>query len=224
VTAYKFLSSGSVGPFSGFRWPTPEGGAPGPWVETAGELSLCRRGVHACRLSDLPYWLDDELWLVELDGRIQDDGHQIVAERARLVERLASWNRDTARALAEDCTWRARDLARSVLAGAGLVAEGDALGAAGSPAELEQVGVCAFDAALAAGNRRAARAADAAVEAARHLMTGAGRSDLTTYVAFTAYAAAVAADAAEPGGDERERARQAQWLAGRLGLAASNGG
>ena len=54
VIAYKFLRAGAVGPFSGFPWPVANGG-PGDWV-AAGDPALCRRGVHACRDPDLPWW------------------------------------------------------------------------------------------------------------------------------------------------------------------------
>ena len=62
MKAYKFLRAGRVGAFSGEAW--PEDGI----IEVDGPLEECRNGVHACRADDLPYWLDDELWEVELDG------------------------------------------------------------------------------------------------------------------------------------------------------------
>ena len=60
MIAYKFLRSGRIGPFSGYRWPEP-----GAWVDASG-TDPCRRGVHACRTADLPWWLADELWEIEL--------------------------------------------------------------------------------------------------------------------------------------------------------------
>jgi hypothetical protein len=115
VIAYKFLSSGAVGPFSGFRWPTPAGGAPGAWVEADPA-----EGVHACRRSDLPYWLDEELWVAELSGDVRTADHQLVAERGRLLGRVESW-RDVARAFGLDCSARLRARVDAVLA-AGAVA------------------------------------------------------------------------------------------------------
>ena len=61
MIAYKFLRAGRVGPFSAFQWPEPD-----VWVRAAPELAACRRGIHACRPSDLPWWLADELWEIEL--------------------------------------------------------------------------------------------------------------------------------------------------------------
>ena len=67
MRAYKFLRPGAVGPFSGHRWPVPAGGDPGAWVEAAGGPALCR-GVHGCRVADLPWWVQEELWEAEFDA------------------------------------------------------------------------------------------------------------------------------------------------------------
>jgi hypothetical protein len=107
VIAYKFLARGAVGPFSGFPWPTPSAGAPGAWVDAVGEGLA--HGVHACRTSDLPFWLEEELWIAELDGEVRATEHQLVASRGRLLEPVVAW-RDVARDFGEDCaaTLRAR--------------------------------------------------------------------------------------------------------------------
>ena len=78
MIAYKFLGAGAVGTYSGFAWPV------GEWVDVDLPLVPSRRGVHACRVLDLPYWLDDELWVVELDGEIAEQERMVVAERGRL--------------------------------------------------------------------------------------------------------------------------------------------
>jgi len=74
MIAYKFLRAGRIGPFSAFRWPEP-----GVWVHAPTDLAACKRGIHACRPGDLPWWLADELWEIELDGRVEPDEHKIVA-------------------------------------------------------------------------------------------------------------------------------------------------
>ena len=83
MIAYKFLRSGRVGPFSAFPWPEP-----GVWVHAPRDLTACRRGIHACRPSDLPWWLSDELWEVELDGQVQDDEHKVIAPAGRLRSQI----------------------------------------------------------------------------------------------------------------------------------------
>ena len=120
MIAYKFLSRGAVGPFSGFRWPTPAGGVPGAWVEAAGEIPA--RGVHACRPEDLPYWIDEELWVAELAGDMHATPHQLVASRGRLLEPIEAW-RDLARAFGDDCAATLRARVDDALAGAGVAAE-----------------------------------------------------------------------------------------------------
>jgi hypothetical protein len=97
MIAYKFLREGRVAPFSGVTWPEP-----GEWLETEA-VDLCRTGVHACRVADLPYWLRPELWEVELDGEIVAGEVAIAAPRGRLVRRVEAWNRDTERAFGGTC-------------------------------------------------------------------------------------------------------------------------
>ena len=104
MIAYKFLRSGSVGPFTGFRW------VPGRWVE-ATEAAPCASGVHACRLDDLPFWINDELWEVELDGDVVAGGRKIVAPRGRLVRRIEAWTAAASRDLGDAAASRARALA-----------------------------------------------------------------------------------------------------------------
>ena len=189
MRAYKFTGAGAVGPFSGVAWPVPNGGS-GAWVEAAGD-ELCRTAVHACRVEDLPWWIDEELWEVELDGVGSPGRHKLTARRGRLVQRVEGWNVDAAREFAEACAWRA--LARAVEAGedpgeCSTLADLSAL-----DRELGQLVAIAADTALAALGGAAAPAAFLATEAA-------GR---------------VGGEAAM----DFERGRQIAWFRGRLGLA-----
>ena len=74
MIAYKFLRSGRIRPFSAFQWPEPD-----VWVHAPRDLAACKRGIHACRPRDLPWWLADELWEIELDGHVQPDEHKVIA-------------------------------------------------------------------------------------------------------------------------------------------------
>jgi hypothetical protein len=105
VRAYKFLTADRRSPITGFRW--PESG----WVEAAGRLEACRNGVHACRVEDLPHWIGDELWAVEIAGEVQPAPDGVVARRGRLVERVQEWADGAAREFADDCARRAEILA-----------------------------------------------------------------------------------------------------------------
>ena len=95
MKALKALRAGAIGPFSGFRWPTP-GDGPGQWV--AASPSPCASGVHACLRGQLPLWLHDELWEIELGGAVTTLERKVVAPRGRLVRRVEGWD---ARAFAD---------------------------------------------------------------------------------------------------------------------------
>jgi hypothetical protein len=105
VIAYKFLAEGRIGMFSGFRWPV------GEWV--AAELDPCRTGVHACRVYDLPYWLGDTLYEIELDGRTTAGGMKVVAERGRLLRRIDAWGSAAQAGYVAMCLARAAEIAAS---------------------------------------------------------------------------------------------------------------
>jgi hypothetical protein len=197
VIAYKFLRPGAVGPFSGFRWPRP-----GRWVEASGAPQRCRRGVHACRVSDLPWWLAEELWEVELDGEIVAYPHKIAAPRGRLVRRIDGWTPDARRDYVHACAWRARD--RAVEAVHGAAAE-------------RLAGCTTLEAVQEAGRELAVGDARIAVTMAADAAEGAlaGLAAMGAYVAAHAARQAGGADAMDA-----ERRWQAAWLAGRLGISA----
>jgi hypothetical protein len=105
VRAFKFLLDGQVAPFSNFRWPVDE------WVAST-DHAACHSGIHACDPGDLPYWLMDELWEIELAGSITRGQHKLVAERGRLVRRVHAWDPAARDAFGQACVNRVRELAR----------------------------------------------------------------------------------------------------------------
>lgn len=104
MIAYKFLGEGAVGLYSGFTWPI------GEWVEVTEPLEPSRRGIHACRLGDLPHWLDAELWTVELEGEVLESERTIVASRGRLLERVPGWDAQAMRDFVVACLARGNGL------------------------------------------------------------------------------------------------------------------
>jgi len=94
---------------------------PGRWVEVPAVVP-CRQGIHACRPADLPYWLLDELWQVELAGAVVTTPTKLVAQRARLLTRVDAWNEDTAREFGWACVARTAEHAVTELEAAGLAA------------------------------------------------------------------------------------------------------
>jgi hypothetical protein len=212
VIAYKFLQAGGVAPFTGARW------AEGEAAEAQGALIPCRNGIHACRPQDLPYWLDDELWEVALEGEVVEGRLKVVARRGRLVRRVDGWNDETRAAFARMCLLRVAQHAADELRDAGLEAEADALAAATEPDAVAAASAAATAAAAAGGagsaERLAAYAEDAVGWTAELPPSG------------IAYVAAHAADsrsrAESADAFAAERALQAGWLDDRLGLSRAD--
>jgi hypothetical protein len=213
MIAYKFLRDGRVGPFSAVGWPPP-----GEWLEaTAAARRACVDRVHACRVEDLPDWMDSELWRVELEGDVMVDCGKLVADRGRLIERLEAWDAPLMVAFAEACALRARDAALAVLPAG---SPGHAALAASQDAEA-LAAVCAQ---LTGLDPEEERAAGYAGDAARHVL-GARAEPATApmHAAVNGFIASHAAAFAEDdlGAVARERAWQTAWLARQLGVRSA---
>jgi len=107
MKAYKFLTVDGVGVFSRFAWPRSDSGT-GAWVES--DVDPCRAGIHACRTTDLPYWVAPALYEIELDGLVAEHAIKVVAPRGRLVRRVATWNDAAREAYGQMCFARAHEL------------------------------------------------------------------------------------------------------------------
>ena len=205
MIAYKFLRSGRIGPFSGFQWPEP-----GVWVRASPDLVACQRGIHACRPSHLPWWLADELWEIELDGRVQPDQHKIIAPAGRLRSQIGGWTPGCAQAYADACAWRAHERAIQVLTRAGY------------RHEAHQLATCpTLDDVLVATRKLAGDIPEIRIsltiagDGAFRALTGAAPTS-----AYIAAHAAMRLDGAA--GYAAERAWQSDWLVERLGLRAGH--
>jgi hypothetical protein len=91
MIAHTFTRPGALCPFTARTWPVD-----GEWLEAA----------RATRLEHLPVWIAPELWKVELAGDVATPGTQLFAERGRLLERVAEWDRRTAEAFVASSTAR----------------------------------------------------------------------------------------------------------------------
>jgi hypothetical protein len=205
MIAYKFLRSGRIGPFSAFRWPEP-----GVWVRAARDLAACQRGIHACRTSDLPWWLADELWEIELDGHVEPERHKVIAPAGRLRSRILAWTPACAQEYADACAWRTQE--RAV----------QALTRARHQQEANQLATCAtLDDVLVATRELADDIPDTRIslkiagDGAFRALTGAPPTS-----AYIAAHAAMRLDGAA--GYSTERAWQSRWLVERLGLHAGH--
>lgn len=201
MIAFKFLRAGRVGPFSRFQWPDA-----GVWVRPTADASPCRRGIHACRIQDLPWWLDDQLWKVELDGEVAVGRHKLLATAGRLVSRVDAWTPTLAEAFGVACAWRARDHAVLGLDWAGRSAAAAELAACASLDEVQGTVRRMLD--------------DAAQE--RISLTMAGDGAVRAISGPPPTAAYIAAHAARridgASGYAVERMWQASWLSHHLGL------
>jgi hypothetical protein len=207
VIAYKFLSAGAVAPFTGSRWPVPGPTGAGAWLEAPDERP--EHGVHACRVGDLAFWLDTELWRVELAEPLCEGQRQIIGPRGRLLERISRWDDDTARSFAEACAWRARDRSVAALRAAAFDDEASLLAGCSGLSELRSVS----NEISAGGIGLAAALAGYLAEAVDFLLAGDS--------ACSAYISARNAVVAERGDEDafgEERVAQAGMLAERLGL------
>lgn len=139
LLAYKFLHPGHRGLYSGYTWPV------GEWVDVEEPLVPSRRGIHACRERDLPHWLDEELWIAELDGTVLEEERMLVASRGRLVSQVTEWDGAAMRELAQACV----EHGSAYPEGGG--AEGWAAHPAGAVSAIYMVADAAGLAAVAAG-------------------------------------------------------------------------
>jgi hypothetical protein len=192
VIAYKFMRAGGIGHFSGFAWPPA-----GEWV--SGRIS-------ACRASDLPIWLSEELWVAELAGPVEEARSKLVAPRGRLLRQVPEWSELTAGELALACAWRTRGHAASVLRASGM----------SSAAEVLQ----AFALEELPDAEQLVPPRSARVRAALGYASDAANAAITGAAAAAAYVATVAAQHAgdSPAASGRERTWQARWIRDRLSL------
>ena len=203
MIAYKFLRSGRIGPFSAFQWPDP-----GVWVHAPRDLTACRRGIHACRPSDLPWWFADELWEIELDGQVQPDEHKIIAPAGRLRSPIEAWTPACAQAYADACAWRAQE--RAV----------QGLTRAGYRHEAHHLAICPTLDDVRVATRKLADD----IPEARIILTIAGDGAIRALTGAPPTSAYIAAHAAMrldgATGYAAERAWQSRWLVERLGLGS----
>jgi hypothetical protein len=208
VLHYKFLARGGVAPFTGFRWPLPGPSGRGDWV-AAPPGKVEERGIHACRWPDLPHWLDDELWEIELAAPVTERELQVVGAAGRLTRRIAAWTPALCRALGEACAWRACALAAAALRARGLEATASRLAACR-----------ALDGLLEAASEAGAGAAAGSPQALAGYVADASRRALQGNAASVAFMAAnlAASVAGDPRESSTERAWQARWLSEALAL------
>ena len=107
-TYYKVLQAdGSACHGGRGKWPLPQDGKPGEWTPFIERVVPCKSGYHVCEKADLVHWLGPAIFTVEVRGETVRDEHKTVAQQARLIKRLDTWNERTQRLFAVDCATRA---------------------------------------------------------------------------------------------------------------------
>jgi hypothetical protein len=180
-------------------------------------------------------WIDDELWVVELAGEVEEVDEMLVARRGRLLNRVDAWDESAMGDFRESCIWQARDLAVESLQRAGRKREAAALRAADALDSLQAVAVVEAESAEGALEDALVYLADV-VQVSRggwfetyveHPGAGATPTPgaVAANIGFVVAMAAggVAADAAGDAsafddGWDAERGRQLEWLIERLEL------
>lgn len=203
MIAYKFLAAGAVGPFTRHQW------SPGEWVDAVRAQE--GYGVHACRVSDLAFWIGEELWRVELQDPVRERETQIEASRGRLLERIERWDRKAWATFGLACVFQARD----VVAGA--------LRPLGHPAIAERLASAATLEELAAAVRSTSAPAGFAGEMFGYARDAAIAFSITGNAAESSFIACIATAAArgDPDAFNEEKRRQSRWLADHLSVAAA---
>lgn len=110
---YKVLDSMGRSCFGGnAQWSLPQRNEDGTWVpgewmpEVEGNLGLCANGYHVVTLEQLPRWLGDRIFEVEIGKEVVHDDDKSVVRTCRLTRECEGWNDRTARLFACDCAER----------------------------------------------------------------------------------------------------------------------
>lgn len=207
MIAYKFLARGAVSPFSGAAWPPPSGSTPGAWVAAS---PGSEPWIHGCRPADLPYWIDAELWRVELSDPARPVHREVQAERGRLLARIEAWGPALRREFTLQCARRTAGFAAEALRQEGLGSEARTLSSSETLDDFAAAGSALRDKPLPDRCRKLlGYCGDAAA------WSRIGDARCVPYIASVA-----AADLRQdPAAMEEERAWQARWLCDRLHIA-----
>ena len=205
---YKFLTEDNRGEYSGYDYTPylPKGSEPGEWLPEISieNLKECADGYHACKPVQLLYWINAQLYEVELSGKIIDSDSKSYAQRMRFVRKVETWNEKTAQQFNIWCAEQvipsemievARRYTNGEATDAELAAAWVAALAAALDTALDEVLDAAWEAATALTAALAA-ARGAELAAARGAARGAVRGAARAAAWASALAAARGADAA----------------------------
>jgi hypothetical protein len=161
---------------------------------------------------DLPFWLHEELYTVDVDGPVVEYQSFVLARRARLV-RLAAWDRRAASRFSRFCARRVRDLTAESLARSGRHDAAQRLLGCTTMEDMQRTAGELIATGSAPEDAVAGYLADA-VTFAGGVEEGSGWASAAATTAFIAAATAhaTAGEARGPSARTDERLRQASWL------------
>jgi hypothetical protein len=112
MTYYKVLAADGVSPQHGGsgKWFIPKGKRIGKWMPAIKDIQPYKRGYHFVNIEQLPQWIGPTLYEIEVRGQVIHEADKSVAEQARLVRKVETWNDKTLRLYAADCAERALGL------------------------------------------------------------------------------------------------------------------
>jgi len=108
MTYYKVLAVDGVSPQHGGsgKWFIPKGKRIGKWMPAIKDIRPCERGYHFVNIEQLPRWIGPTLYEIEVRGQVIHEEYKSVAEQARLIRKVETWNNKTLRLYAADCAER----------------------------------------------------------------------------------------------------------------------
>jgi hypothetical protein len=211
---YVFLLADRVGPVSAAVWPLPSGDLPGAWLDAAQVVPPDSR-VQAYRVADLPFWVSQALWEVELEGDVTEHRCHVSADRGRLLRKVEAWDGEASAAFAAACGFRTREHAVKLLRHDGFDDEAAQLAECADLASIATVG-----AELAAGLEGRARLF-AGRAGGNAIAAAAPRTSITAHLTAVVAGEVGQATGATVDFDEgfiAERDWQAEWIKQRLDL------
>ena len=108
---YKVLNAdGSCFHGGNGKWPLPVGDQLGEWMPKIDKIAPCQSGYHILKREHVVGWFGPAIFEVEVRGDVVWDNDKGVAQQARLVRKLETWNDKTARLFACDCADAVRHL------------------------------------------------------------------------------------------------------------------
>jgi hypothetical protein len=200
TTFYKVLAVDGVSPQHGGsgKWFLPKGKRAGKWMPKIDNIKPCQRGYHFVMLSQLPQWLGPTLYELEVRGEVINLSDKSVAQQARLIRKVDTWNDKTLRLFAADCAEHVLGLYESKYPND--TRPRNAIQAARDFANgrisLDELNAAAYAAYANAAAAYAANAANAAAAYAAYAAAAAANTANAAYAAAANAANAAAANAA----------------------------